>query len=147
MPQHISITLAVPSISVEKYSELTGLSIDTINDMLSDGRLKRHPDTGLPTNAGEIEGVAAKTDTLNEKYSPVIAKYPLLLSPRNASFFVPATSPRQTRSEPHNTTHTPDNQQNRSLQQRGAGCATARQNKSFPDEIGATPHPPAGFGS
>ncbi|EOY5094484.1 regulator [Citrobacter amalonaticus] len=42
MPQHISITLAVPSISVEKYSELTGLSIDTINDMLSDGRLKRH---------------------------------------------------------------------------------------------------------
>nr|DAF08583.1 MAG TPA: hypothetical protein [Caudoviricetes sp.] len=47
----------------------------------------------------------------------------------------------------HNTTHTPDNQQNRSLQQRGAGCATARQNKSFPDEIGATPHPPAVFGS
>jgi len=42
MPQHISITLAVPSITVEKYSELTGLSIDTINDMLSDGRLKRH---------------------------------------------------------------------------------------------------------
>ncbi|EKK5552003.1 regulator [Enterobacter hormaechei] len=42
MTQHISITLAVPTISVEKYSELTGLSIDTINDMLSDGRLKRH---------------------------------------------------------------------------------------------------------
>lgn len=42
MPQHITITLAIPSISVEKYSELTGLSIDTINDMLSDGRLKRH---------------------------------------------------------------------------------------------------------
>ncbi|ATQ89594.1 TPA: regulator [Klebsiella pneumoniae] len=42
MTQHISITLTVPSISVEKYSELTGLSIDTINDMLSDGRLKRH---------------------------------------------------------------------------------------------------------
>lgn len=42
MTQHISITLAVPSISVEKYSELTGLSIDTINDMLADGRLIRH---------------------------------------------------------------------------------------------------------
>lgn len=42
MPQHISITLAVPSVFAEKYSELTGLSIDTINDMLSDGRLKLH---------------------------------------------------------------------------------------------------------
>lgn len=42
MTQHISITLAVPSISVEKYSELTGLSVDTINSMLADGRLKRH---------------------------------------------------------------------------------------------------------
>ncbi|MFW8080110.1 regulator, partial [Klebsiella pneumoniae] len=39
---HISITLAVPSVSIEKYSELTGLSIDTINDMLADGRLIRH---------------------------------------------------------------------------------------------------------
>ncbi len=42
MNQHISITLAVPSVSVEKYSELTGLSIDTINCMLADGRLIRH---------------------------------------------------------------------------------------------------------
>jgi len=42
MPPHISITLAVPSVSIEKYSELTGLSIDTINDMLADGRLIRH---------------------------------------------------------------------------------------------------------
>ncbi|EOR8540027.1 regulator [Escherichia coli] len=42
MTQHISITLAVLSISVEKYSELTGLSVDTINSMLADGRLKRH---------------------------------------------------------------------------------------------------------
>lgn len=42
MTSHISISLAVPSISIEKYSELTGLSIDTINDMLADGRLKRH---------------------------------------------------------------------------------------------------------
>ncbi|ELV2796980.1 TPA: regulator [Enterobacter cloacae] len=42
MTPHISITLAVPSVSIEKYSELTGLSIDTINDMLADGRLLRH---------------------------------------------------------------------------------------------------------
>lgn len=42
MTPHISITLVVPSISIEKYSELTGLSIDTINDMLADGRLLRH---------------------------------------------------------------------------------------------------------
>ncbi len=42
MAPHISITLAVPSVSIEKYSELTGLSIDTINDMLADGRLICH---------------------------------------------------------------------------------------------------------
>ena len=42
MAPHISITLAVPSVSIEKYSELTGLSIETINDMLADGRLIRH---------------------------------------------------------------------------------------------------------
>ncbi|EKF5349660.1 regulator [Citrobacter freundii] len=42
MTPNISISLAVPSISIEKYSELTGLSIDTINDMLADGRLIRH---------------------------------------------------------------------------------------------------------
>ena len=42
MAPHISITVAVPSVSIEKYSELTGLSIDTINDMLADGRLIRH---------------------------------------------------------------------------------------------------------
>ncbi|EPX1373320.1 regulator [Escherichia coli] len=42
MAPHISITFAVPSVSIEKYSELTGLSIDTINDMLADGRLIRH---------------------------------------------------------------------------------------------------------
>ncbi|HGU6624325.1 TPA: regulator [Citrobacter amalonaticus] len=42
MTPHISIALTVPSVSIEKYSELTGLSIDTINDMLADGRLIRH---------------------------------------------------------------------------------------------------------
>ncbi|EQA6240992.1 TPA: regulator [Enterobacter ludwigii] len=42
MTPNISISLTIPSISIEKYSELTGLSIDTINDMLADGRLIRH---------------------------------------------------------------------------------------------------------
>ncbi|HCI6265282.1 TPA: regulator [Klebsiella quasipneumoniae subsp. quasipneumoniae] len=42
MTPQISISLAVPSISIEKYCELTGLYIDTINDMLADGRLIRH---------------------------------------------------------------------------------------------------------
>ncbi len=37
MTPHISITLTVPSVSIEKYSEFTGLSIGTINDMLADG--------------------------------------------------------------------------------------------------------------
>ncbi|EEV6102725.1 regulator [Escherichia coli] len=38
----ISITLTTPHVTIERYSELTGLSIDTINDMLADGRLIRH---------------------------------------------------------------------------------------------------------
>lgn len=42
MRPNISITLITPHITIERYSELTGLSIDTINDMLSDGRLPRH---------------------------------------------------------------------------------------------------------
>ncbi|HFI8205524.1 TPA: regulator, partial [Escherichia coli] len=37
-----SITLTTPHVTIERYSELTGLSIDTINDMLADGRLIRH---------------------------------------------------------------------------------------------------------
>ena len=42
MRPHISITLTTPHVTIERYSELTGLSIDTINDMLADGRLIRH---------------------------------------------------------------------------------------------------------
>ncbi|MGG9126726.1 regulator [Escherichia coli] len=36
------MTLTTPHVTIERYSELTGLSIDTINDMLADGRLIRH---------------------------------------------------------------------------------------------------------
>ena len=42
MRPNISITLTTPHETIERYSELTGLSIDTINDMLADGRLIRH---------------------------------------------------------------------------------------------------------
>ncbi|HBB2304830.1 TPA: regulator [Escherichia coli] len=42
MKPNISITLTTPHVTIERYSELTGLSIDTINDMLADGRLIRH---------------------------------------------------------------------------------------------------------
>lgn len=42
MTTHISINLPVPSISKEKYCELTGLDADTVDKMLADGRLPRH---------------------------------------------------------------------------------------------------------
>ena len=42
MRPNISITLTTPHVTIERYSELTGLSIDTINDMLADGRLLRY---------------------------------------------------------------------------------------------------------
>ncbi|EKC3940552.1 regulator [Escherichia coli] len=42
MRPNISITLTTPHVTIERYSELTGLSIDTINDILADGRLIRH---------------------------------------------------------------------------------------------------------
>lgn len=42
MRPNISITLITPHVTIERYSELTGLSIDTINDMLADRRLLRH---------------------------------------------------------------------------------------------------------
>lgn len=42
MRPNISITLTTPHVTIERYSELTGLSIDTINDMLADGRLIHH---------------------------------------------------------------------------------------------------------
>lgn len=42
MTPNISITLITPHVTIEKYSELTRLSEETINDMLADGRLPRH---------------------------------------------------------------------------------------------------------
>lgn len=42
MIPNISITLNTPDVTIERYSELTGLLVDTINDMLADGRLPRH---------------------------------------------------------------------------------------------------------
>ncbi|VUS29465.1 hypothetical protein SB6423_00547 [Klebsiella pasteurii] len=40
MTPNISITLNTPHVTIERYSELTGLPVDTINDMLADGRLE-----------------------------------------------------------------------------------------------------------
>ncbi|ENL8545210.1 regulator [Serratia marcescens] len=42
MRPNISITLITPHVTIERYSELTGLAEDTINDMLADGRLPCH---------------------------------------------------------------------------------------------------------
>lgn len=42
MTPNISITLNTPHVTIERYSELTELPVDTINDMLADGRLPRH---------------------------------------------------------------------------------------------------------
>ncbi len=42
MTPNLSITLNTPHVTIERYSELTGLPVDTINDMLADGRLPRH---------------------------------------------------------------------------------------------------------
>ncbi|HCU16708.1 hypothetical protein M988_2587 [Hafnia paralvei ATCC 29927] len=42
MKTNISITLLTPHVSIERYSELTGVPVDTINDMLDDGRLPCH---------------------------------------------------------------------------------------------------------
>ncbi|GKP31691.1 Uncharacterised protein [Klebsiella pneumoniae] len=49
-------------------------TLDVVKELATLTASHTHPDTGTPTNAGEIESVAMKTDTLNEKYSPVIAK-------------------------------------------------------------------------
>ncbi|WP_420300957.1 regulator [Enterobacter sp. BNK-8] len=42
MTPNISITLNTPHVTIERYNELTGLPVDTINDMLAGGRLPRH---------------------------------------------------------------------------------------------------------
>ena len=67
MAPHISITLAVPSVSIEKYSELTGLSIDTINDMLADGRLIRHRLRKDKKREKVMINIAAMTVPLSQK--------------------------------------------------------------------------------
>ncbi|MGG5836559.1 regulator [Huaxiibacter chinensis] len=42
MTLNISITLNTPYVTIERYSEVTDLPVDTINDMLADGRLPCH---------------------------------------------------------------------------------------------------------
>ncbi|MDR5018464.1 hypothetical protein RF657_08655 [Yersinia rochesterensis] len=42
MPSNITISLATPHVTKERYSELTGLDAATVNAMLSDGRLSTY---------------------------------------------------------------------------------------------------------
>ncbi|WP_089513466.1 regulator [Escherichia coli] len=67
MRPNISITLTTPHVTIERYSELTGLSIDTINDMLADGRLIRHRLRKDKKREKVMINIAAMTvDTLSE---------------------------------------------------------------------------------
>lgn len=42
MRPNISIALITPHVTIERYSELTGLTEATVRDMLADGRLPHH---------------------------------------------------------------------------------------------------------
>lgn len=42
MRKNISITVPTPHVTIEKYCELTGLSKNTVDDMLADGRLSSY---------------------------------------------------------------------------------------------------------
>ncbi|EFB4371287.1 regulator [Salmonella enterica] len=67
MRPNISITLTTPHVTIERYSELTGLSIDTINDMLADGRLIRHRLRKDKKREKVMNNIAAMTvDALSE---------------------------------------------------------------------------------
>lgn len=67
MRPNISITLTTPHVTIERYSELTGLSIDTINDMLADGRLIRHRLRKVKKREKVMINIAAMTvDALSE---------------------------------------------------------------------------------
>lgn len=67
MRPNISITLTTPHVTIERYSELTGLSIDTINDMLADGRLIRHRLRKDKKREKVMINIAARTvDALSE---------------------------------------------------------------------------------
>ncbi|HDY8892669.1 TPA: regulator [Klebsiella pneumoniae] len=67
MRPNISITLITPHVTIERYSELTGLSIDTINDMLADGRLLRHRLRKDKKREKEMINIAAMTvDALSD---------------------------------------------------------------------------------
>ena len=69
MRPNISITLTTPHVTIERYSELTGLSIDTINDMLADGRLIRHRLRKDKKREKVMINIAAMTvDALSECY-------------------------------------------------------------------------------
>lgn len=69
--------LIAPSVRLgsDELNVLTLLTdtLEVIGELADLTAAHRHPDTGTPTNAGAIEGVSKRTQTLNNKYSPFIA--------------------------------------------------------------------------
>lgn len=69
--------LIAPSVRLggDELNVLTLLTdtLDVIGELADLTAAHRHPDTGTPTNAGAIESVSKRTQTLNNKYSPFIA--------------------------------------------------------------------------
>ena len=56
MRPNISITLITPHVTIERYSELTGLSIDTINDMGGNGIAMATGEIFSALQTGVIDG-------------------------------------------------------------------------------------------
>lgn len=66
MTPNISITLNTPHVTIERYSELTGLPVDTINDMLADGRPRHRLRKDKKREKVMINIVALTVDALSD---------------------------------------------------------------------------------
>ncbi|MBL5905204.1 hypothetical protein [Serratia fonticola] len=70
--------LIAPSVRLgsDELNVLTLLTdtLDVIRQLADLTAAHTHPDTGQPTNAADIAGVSQRTQTLNNKYSPFIAR-------------------------------------------------------------------------
>ncbi|MEI9536267.1 regulator [Enterobacter cancerogenus] len=72
MTPNISITLITPQVKIECHSELTGLPVDTINDMLADGRLPRHRLSKGKKHEKVMINIVAPTDDVLSDYNVTI---------------------------------------------------------------------------
>lgn len=61
MRPNISITLTTPHVTIERYSELTGLSISTINDMVMMDALTPKSPTAQDKKREKVINIAAMT--------------------------------------------------------------------------------------